>query len=138
MDNISYIISEAVADTDTNATDFDILLYNLEEEEDIVNYTDTVNYTDNLYTHNINYNELYTLYTTYSVRSLAQIMNYYKMNCSTNQKKRLLKEDMILLLITFELDFANKTVVLKRLRLWENIGELSQDSYFKSYITFTV
>lgn len=127
MDNISYTITETVSETDksTTAPDFDIQLYNLEEEDTV--YADSVNYTD-----------LCTLYTTYSVRSLLQIVNYYKLNCYTTEKKRLLKEEIILLLITFELDFVNKAVVLKRLRLWENIAELSQDSYFKSFITFSI
>ena len=69
----------------------------------------------------------------YSVKSLLQIMNYYNI-----QKKRLLKEEIILLLINFELDLTNQEVVLKRIRLWENITELSEDNYFKSFITFTV
>ncbi len=128
MDNISYTIvdtKKAYADTtkaDTTkadnsvATDFDINLYNLDEEMDTLRY-----------------NELYTLYMTYSVKSLLQIMNYYNI-----QKKRLLKEEIILFLINFELDFMNQEIVLKRIRLWENIIELSQDIYFKPFITFTV
>jgi hypothetical protein len=128
MDNISYTITDskkAYADTtkadttkaDTStAPDFDINLYNLDEEMDTLRY-----------------NELYTLYMTYSVKSLLQIMNYYNI-----QKKRLLKEEIILFIINFELDFMNQEIVLKRIRLWENITELSQDNYFKSFITFIV
>jgi hypothetical protein len=134
MDNISYIISETVSETVSSESaithDFDIQLYNLEEDNSI--------YTDTMYADTVNYTDLYTLYTTYSVKSLLQIVSYYKLNCYTTEKKRLLKEEIILLLITFELDFINKAVVLKRLRLWENIAELSQDSYFKSFITFSI
>jgi len=127
MDNISYTIvdtKKVYADTtkvDTTnnnsvATDFDINLYSLDEEMDTLRY-----------------NELYTLYMTYSVKSLLQIMNYYNI-----QKKRLLKEEIILFLINFELDFMNQEIVSKRIRLWENIIELSQDNYFKPFITFMV
>jgi hypothetical protein len=116
MDNISYtIIDTKIVDNSTPA-EFDINLYNLDEEMDTLRS-----------------NELYTLYMTYSVKSLLQIMNYYNI-----QKKRLLKEEIILLLINFELDFMNEEIVLKRIRLWENITELSQDNYFKSFITFIV
>ena len=127
MDNISYTIVDTKkvyvdttkVDTTNNnstATDFDINLYSLDEEMDTLRY-----------------NELYTLYMTYSVKSLLQIMNYYNI-----QKKRLLKEEIILFLINFELDFMNQEIVSKRIRLWENIIELSQDNYFKPFITFTV
>ena len=150
MDNISYTITDTVSETvSTTAPDFDIQLYNLEEDTvyadsvyadsvyaDTV-YADTV-YADTVYADTVNYTDLYTLYTTYSVKSLLQILSYYKLNYYTTEKKRLLKEEIILLLITFELDFVNKAVVLKRLRLWENIAELSQDSYFKSFITFSI
>ena len=120
MENINYTIIDKCIDSNTGAihtpTDFDINLYSLDEEMDTLKY-----------------NELYTLYMTYSVKSLIQIMNYYNI-----QKKRLLKEEIILFLINFELDFENQEIVLKRIRLWENITELSQDNYFKSFITFTV
>lgn len=120
MDNINYTIIDKCIDSSTGTihtpTDFDINLYSLDEEIDTLKY-----------------NELYTLYMTYSVKSLLQIMNYYNI-----QKKRLLKEEIILFLINFELDFTNQEIVFKRIRLWENITELSQDNYFKSFITFTV
>ena len=124
MDNISYTIIETCRTDDnnnnnnnnnSNTSDFDINLYSLDEEMDTLRY-----------------NELYTLYITYSVKSLLQIMHYYNI-----QKKRLLKEEIILYLINFELDFMNQDIVLKRIRLWENIAELSADNYFKSFITFT-
>lgn len=120
MDNINYTIIDKCIDSNTGTIhtppDFDINLYSLDEEIDTLKY-----------------NELYTLYMTYSVKSLLQIMNYYNI-----QKKRLLKEEIILFLINFELDFENQEIVFKRIRLWENIKELSQDNYFKSFITFTI
>jgi hypothetical protein len=120
MDNISYTIIDTCIDSSTGTIytpiDFDINLYSLDEEIDTLKY-----------------NELYTLYMSYSVKSLLQIMNYYNI-----QKKRLLKEEIILLLINFELDLMNQDIVLRRVRLWENIVELSQDNYFKSFITFIV
>lgn len=117
---ISHTISDTISDNNTNEP-FDINLYNLEDEYDINDNSDT------------NYSNLYNLYINYNVKSLIQIMTYYDI-----YKKRLLKEEMILFLINFELDFSNKEIVLKRLRLWENIAELSQDNYFKNFITFAV
>jgi len=125
MDNISYTIIDTASRSCTNNNNnnnnsnirhFDINLYNLDEEIDTFRY-----------------NELYTLYVNYSVKSLLQIMNYYNI-----QKKRLLKEEIILFLINFELDYSNEEIVLKRIRLWENISELINDNYFKSFITFAI
>ena len=77
MDNISYIISETVSETVSSESvithDFDIQIYNLEEDNSI--------YTDTMYADTVNYADLYTLYTTYSVKSLLQIVSYYKLNC---------------------------------------------------------
>lgn len=126
--NINYTIY----DNNTNEP-FDINLYNLEDEYD-VNDNNDINANNDINPNNdTNYSNLYNLYINYNVKSLIQIMTYYNI-----YKKRLLKEEMILFLINFELDFSNKEIVLKRLRLWENIAELSQDGYFKNFITFTV
>ena len=126
--NINYTIydNNTISDNNTNEP-FDINLYNLEDEYDI-NDINNINANNDT-----NYINLYNLYINYNVKSLIQIMTYYNI-----YKKRLLKEEMILFLINFELDFSNKEIVLKRLRLWENIAELSQDGYFKNFITFTV
>jgi hypothetical protein len=152
MDNINYILSDKIAYTVANkvpdsvndkVVEYDINLYNLEEEYGVYDYnTDIINNDmandyhydyDIANANNAHYNELCALYMSYSVKSLVQIMHYYGIH-----KKRLLKDEIILLLINFELDYMNNSIVVKRRRLWENIAELSADSYFKSFITFTV
>lgn len=76
--------------------------------------------------------ELFMLYMSYNVKSLVQIMNYYGINI--NNKKKLVKDEIIQLLIFFELDEANISLVNKRRRLWKNMNELCNDKYFKNYI----
>ena len=100
-------------------------------------------YTLDLYNDNIvksyNSDELFMLYMSYNVKSLVQILNYYGINKNNiNNKKKLVKDEMIQLLIIFELDENNTQIVNKRRRLWQNISELSSDVFFKNFVTFTV
>jgi hypothetical protein len=86
-----------------------------------------------------NYDELFALYMSYTVKSLTQIMNYYGINKQNiNNKKKLVKDEMIQLLILFEVEENNRASVLKRRRLWQNMAELSADPFFKPFIMFTV
>lgn len=108
------------------------------KEEESTFFYDNVYDNDNVYNNdiietNVLYEDLYTFYMNYSVKNLLQILNYYGIN-----KNKLLKEEMIQLLIIFELDPNNKALVLKRMRLWQNIAELNEDQYFKKFIMFTV
>ena len=100
-------------------------------------------YTLDLYNDNIvkscSSDELFMLYMSYNVKSLVQILNYYGINKNNiNNKKKLVKDEMIQLLIIFELDENNTQIVNKRRRLWQNISELSSDVFFKNFVTFTV
>lgn len=94
-----------------------------------------INCNDNVidFTIMYDYEELYKLYMTYSVKSLIQILNYYNL-----YKKKLLKDEIIQVLIIFELDINNRDLVIKRRRLWQNITELIENNYFKNFIMFTV
>lgn len=113
--NINYTIAE-----NNEATEpFDITKYEF----------DCYNNEDDLY----NSDELYFLYTSYNVRRLTQILNYYGIN-----KKKMVKDEMIQSLILFECDIINMDIVFRRRRLWENIEELSLDAYFKPFILYTV
>jgi len=83
--------------------------------------------------------EIEELYTLYSVKSLTQILDYYNINkYNINNKKKLVKDEIIQILIIFETDINNKDLVIKRRRLWYNISELQNDPFFKNFIMFTV
>jgi len=71
--------------------------------------------------------------SNYNVKSLSQIMEYYELS-----KKNMRKDEMIQLIILFEMDATNTTVVNRRRRLWKYINELKQDKYFSKFILFTI
>ena len=71
----------------------------------------------------------YTL--NYNVKSLQHILQYYNINI-----KKMVKYELIQMLLLFEMDINNKSIVDRRIRLWKNIKELKQDSYFSKYILF--
>jgi hypothetical protein len=71
--------------------------------------------------------------TNYNVKGLSQIMDYYELN-----KKNMRKDEMIQLIILFETDIKNSTIVNRRRRLWSHINELKRDKYFSKFILFTM
>jgi len=76
--------------------------------------------------------ELEYYYKTYkNVKQLGQILQYYKL-----QKRKMTKDEMIQMILFFEIDYANKALVQRRMRLWQNIEELKNDPYFSNYILF--
>lgn len=125
MNNLNYNIIE-----NSNDNDFDInqLLDKINDIPDTTNF-DTTNFD----TTNDNYIALELYYSTnYTVKLLKQILDYYNIN-----QTKLLKDEMIQLLVLFENDKNNFEIVNKRKRLWNNINELKQDDYFKKFIIFT-
>jgi hypothetical protein len=76
--------------------------------------------------------QLKLLYTTqYNIKNLQQILQYYGL-----QKNKMVKDEMIQVLLFYETDKANQFIVERRLRLWQNIQELKADPYFSKYILF--
>jgi hypothetical protein len=69
--------------------------------------------------------------TRYNVKSLNQILQYYGIH-----KSKMVKDEMLQVLVFFETDPANADLVFHRIRLWQNIQELKADSYFSKYIMF--
>lgn len=69
--------------------------------------------------------------TNFNIKGLTQILQYYGL-----AKNKMVKEEMIQVLLFFETDPLNKMVVGQRLRLWHNILELKADPYFSKYILF--
>ena len=75
--------------------------------------------------------ELELYYKDYNVKSLIQILQYYKI-----YKPKMVKDELIQVLLFFETDEKNHDIVVRRVRLWQNIQELKDDSYFSKYIMF--
>jgi hypothetical protein len=71
--------------------------------------------------------------TCYNVKSLSQIMDYYELS-----KKNMRKDEMIQLIILFEIDPINLPIVNRRRRMWRHINELKRDKYFNKFILFTM
>ena len=69
----------------------------------------------------------------YNVKSLQQILQYYSI-----PKKNMTKDEMIQRLLFFEMENENREMVIKRMRLWQNIRELKADAYFAKFINFNV
>jgi hypothetical protein len=76
--------------------------------------------------------ELEYYYKMYkNVKQLGQILQFYKI-----QKGKMIKDEMIQMILFFEMDPNNKALVQRRMRLWKNIEELKNDTYFSNYILF--
>jgi hypothetical protein len=132
MDNINYIIKE----NSQKNNEFDISVYQNELDQNELDQNE-LDQTDLDYNYSVE--ELYILYTSYSVRSLVQILEFYNINkYNINNKKKLVKDEIIQLLVLFEQDTSNKFLVKKRRRLWNSIDELKNDAYFKNFIMFTI
>jgi hypothetical protein len=69
--------------------------------------------------------------TNYSIKGLTQILQYYGL-----PKHKMVKEEMIQVLLFYETDPANKAAVEQRVRLWQNVQELKTNPYFSKYILF--
>ena len=69
--------------------------------------------------------------TNYTVKMLGNIMDYYNLS-----KRKLCKEEIVQIIILFELEECNRDAVENRRRLWKNIRELKDNAYFSKYILF--
>jgi len=77
------------------------------------------------------YNDYLDYMNNYNVKSLTNILGYYNIN-----KNKLVKDEMVQLIILFENEPTNKNIVYQRKRLWRNIIELKNNEYFKKFILF--
>ena len=119
------------------ATNAENIIFSLEDKGENSNLTleelNTFMEQDN-YDAEINVEELENYYrTNYSVKSLQQILQYYGI-----PKKNMVKDEMLQRLLFFEMEPENREIVLKRMRLWQNISELKSDTYFAKFINFNV
>jgi len=77
------------------------------------------------------YNDYLEYMNNYNVKGLTNILGYYNIN-----KNKLVKDEMVQLIILFENEPSNKNIVYQRKRLWKNILELKNNDYFKKFILF--
>ena len=70
-------------------------------------------------------------HTNNTIKSLTKIIDYYGLT-----KKRMTKDEIVLSIVLFEMEEQNREIVQKRKRLWRNIEELKEDSYFSKFILF--
>jgi hypothetical protein len=80
---------------------------------------------------NVYMDQLELYYKTCSVKTLTQVLQYYGI-----YKSKMIKDEMIQVLVFYETDIQNELQVQRRLRLWRNIKELKADPYFSKYIMF--
>ena len=119
MENINFFLSEQEGG---NA---------IIDVNDSVNETINVNDTINTAILNDPMQLAFYYKTTYNVKALNHIMQYYGIN-----KNKMTKDEMIQMIVFFETDHVNANKVFRRIRLWQNIEELKADSYFSKYIMF--
>jgi hypothetical protein len=75
--------------------------------------------------------------TTFNVKQITQILTYYGIHKgNSNGKSKMTKDEMIQVLLFFEIDPVNKECVQNRVRLWQNMEELKSDPYFSKFILF--
>ena len=118
MENIKYFLTEKQD--------------GLSENKEVVDLDFFTSYaTDDIDGEYYDIEQLKLYYNDYTVKSLSQILQYYGL-----QKNKMVKEEMIQVLLFFETEAANKCAVEKRIRLWQNIQELKADPYFSKYILF--
>ena len=135
MSNINFFIDEEqnkvleknenYIDTE-NEIDIDEQLASILTKEEYNIYTNNDN-NDN----NINIEEMIIFYNNFNVKYLSQILQYYGI-----YKPKMIKNEMIQILVLFETQDENKDIILTRIRLWKNIEELKSHSFFGKYIMF--
>jgi hypothetical protein len=114
--NENYIDTENEIDIDEQ-----VALILTKEEYDIYSKEDN----------SINVEEMLVFYNNFNVKYLSQILQYYGI-----YKPKMIKNEMIQILVLFETQDENKDIILTRIRLWKNIEELKSHSFFGKYIMF--
>ena len=120
--NMTYKIQETCKNTSESEIDLTSLIAEVEATRPICNDFST---TDTIMALELNYS------TNYTIKQLGQIMDYYNLN-----KKKLKKDEQIQSIVIYESNIDNIHIVENRKRLWENIEELKNDSYFSKFILF--
>ena len=121
---------------------------NQESEENIVISMDTSTevkkdvfdmnkLNDDFTPHDIIDTSIYVLnyYLNFNVKQLLQICDYYGI-AKTMRQQKCNKDEIIMMLVDFEVSEENSEIVTKRQLLWYYVNELKNDSFMKKYIFF--
>ena len=117
--NICYKIYENDNDNDNENIDIEHLI------NDIKISINNENKNDHILALQTDYN------SNYNVKQLKLIFNYYNIE---NKKRIQKKQDLINMIIDFELNNENINIVNRRKQLWFYIEQLKQDNYFNKFI----
>jgi hypothetical protein len=117
-------------DNDNYGSDYNHSVeFEFDNDNDNDNDNQINNYIDNFI--HLDNEQLMLFYNDSNVKSLTQLLQYYGI-----YKPKMLKNEMIQVLVFFETQKENKNSVRNRIRLWHNIEELKSHPFFGKYIMF--
>ena len=136
MSNINFLVddnTETIGISNNNIINYDEINMDIDSQLASVLTEEEYNkyLNDNFNDDCIDIEQLMLFYNEYNVKSVTQLLQYYGI-----YKPKMLKNEMIQLLVLFETQEENASIVKKRIRLWRNIEELKSDSFFSKYIMF--
>lgn len=99
------------------------------QDNTIIDLPELIN--NSIYPEEYDIEQLVLYYKDFNVKKITQILQYYKIH-----KSKMIKDEMIQVLLFFETDHNNHTIVSHRLRLWQNIQELKDEPFFSRKILF--
>lgn len=119
MNNLNFFIEDNITDNSNSIIDYDTVYQELEQQTSSNNSINTID----------RYNFLIEEYDfNYTYKYLKIIANYYKLKIPRK------KTDLIEVIVNFELNPNNETIVNKRLNMWSCIEILNSDPYFSKFI----
>ena len=103
------------------------------ENNNIIMNEDEFNLINDSFGNNLyNYDTLKIFFNeNYTVKQLQKVANYYNINT-----RKALKNEIIELIVLFELEESNYEKVKNRKKLWFYMDELKNDPYLKKFIFF--
>ena len=105
------------------------------EETDLDNFLDSYNeiYNEN---HDAYISQKLDYQMNYVVKELLFICDYYGISKQLKAAK-CNKEDIITVLVNFEMNQINSEIVMRRKKAWFCLGQLKNDKFFKKYILWS-
>lgn len=119
MNNITYVIIEPLTDDSSSDISWTDIPLNKPLNINIVDNINTNEFIARQMDYDLNYN----------VKYLTQILEFYGF-----KKGKMNKKDIILKILEFETNANNLTIVDNRKRLFENLIELKNNSFFSKFI----
>ena len=136
MSNVAFFIDENKEPDNNNIlncdeNNIDEQIASILSEEEYNRFINNRNNDDTYDNTEFDVDQLMLFYNEHNVKSLTQLLQYYGI-----YKPKMIKNEMIQILVLFETQDENKDIILTRIRLWKNIEELKSDSFFGKYIMF--